>query len=132
MAEIYWVQSAAMIVPMIGSFLSSIFIDTFGRKQLIALCSVIAGLSLLIFLMLPSENVKIETFLIIISTHALFMKVLKSVTQTYTPELYSTSTRTTALGIMSGIDRSAGILQPIFFTSLIYSSLQGAMTGFGV
>lgn len=59
------------------------------------------------------------------------MRILKSVTVAYTPELYPTSVRTTALGVMNGIDRCAAIIQPMIFTNLVYSSFTVAMIGFG-
>jgi len=59
------------------------------------------------------------------------MKIEKGVASAYTPELYSTSTRTTAVGVMNGIDRLASILQPVLFTSLIYTSFQLTMAAFG-
>jgi len=62
---------------------------------------------------------------------SVFMKVLRSVTSTYTPELYSTSSRTTALGLMSSADRFASILQPMIFSALVYSSFKLAMIGYG-
>ena len=71
-------------------------------------------------------------YYVILGVFAVFMRVLKSITSLYTPELYSTSTRTTALGFMNGIDRSASILQPIIFSSLIYTSTEFAMVGFGI
>ena len=60
------------------------------------------------------------------------MRVLKSVTTAYTPELYSTLIRTSALGLMNGADRAASILQPVIFSSLVYSSFKLAMAGYGV
>lgn len=131
MNDVYVVQSFTMIIPMVGSFLSSLFVDTFGRKQLISMCSMISGISLFIFIIIPEEKIKLYTYVVVIGCFALFMKVLKAVTQTYTPELYSTSIRTTALGFMSAIDRFAGILQPVIFTSIIYLSVKWAMVAFG-
>ena len=60
------------------------------------------------------------------------MRVLKSVTTAYTPELYSTLKRTSALGLMNGADRAASVLQPVIFSSLVYSSFKLAMAGYGI
>ena len=117
---------------MIGIFVTSFFIDTFGRKKLISLSSLISGLSLLTFLLYPQSSNGILIFYVILGVFSVFMKVLRSVTYLYTPELYSASTRTTALGVMSASDRFASILQPMIFASLIYSSFKTALAWYGV
>ena len=93
---------------------------------------MIAGLSLLLFTLIPNESNKLKTYFFILGIFSVFMRILKSVTVAYTPELYSTSIRTTALGVMSGADRAASILQPVIFTSLVYSSFRLAMGAFGL
>ena len=132
MSEIYLLTGFTMIVPIVGVFLSSMFIDAFGRKQLIAMCSLISGFSLCTFMTLPENKIEIITYYGVFGSYALFMRVQKNVTAAYTPELYSTSTRTSAMGMMSAIDKFTGILQPVIFTSLIYYSFQLAMATFGV
>jgi putative MFS transporter len=131
MDQIYILSSYLMIAPMCGIVVSSLFIDTLGRKQVISMCALISGLSLFTFTLVSEEAHKISMFYIILGTFSIFMRILKSVTTAYTPELYSTSTRTTALGVMNGLDRAASIIQPVIFTSLVYYSFKLAMAGFG-
>jgi len=70
-------------------------------------------------------------FYVILGVFSIFMKIYRSVTYAYTPEVYSTSARTSAVGIMSAADRFASILQPIIFSSLVYSSFKLAFACFG-
>jgi putative MFS transporter len=129
--EIYALSAYLMILPMMSMFICSFFIDTFGRKQVISMSALIAGLSLFTFTLVSNESHKILLFYVILGVFIIFMKILKVVTTVYTPELYSTNMRTTALGFMNGADRAASILQPIIFTSLVYTSFKIAMAGFG-
>ena len=131
MYEIYMLSSFLMILPMAGIFVTTFFIDTFGRKQLISLSTLISGLSLMTFLLYPSQSKRIIMFYVILGVFSVFMKVLRSVTYAYTPELYSTSTRTTALGLMSAADRFASILQPMIFSTLVYTSYRLSLACFG-
>lgn len=131
MREIYVLSTFLLALPMIGIFVTTIFIDTFGRKSLISLSTLIAGLSLMTFLLYPENSKRIIMFYVILGVFSVFMKVLRSVTYAYTPELYSTSTRTTALGLMSASDRFASILQPMIFSNLVYTSFRGSLASFG-
>lgn len=131
MTEIYFLSTYLLVLPMAGIFVTTFFIDNFGRKQLISLSSLVAGLSLMTFLLYPRESKNIIMFYVILGVFSVFMKILRSVIYAYTPELYSTSTRTTALGLMSGSDRFASILQPMIFSTLVYSSYRFALASFG-
>lgn len=83
------------------------------------------------FTIFPEHAHKIIIYYVILGIFSVFMKLLKSVTTAYTPELYPTSIRTTALGVMNGLDRSASILMPMIFSELVYTSFRLAMGGFG-
>lgn len=131
MTDIYVLNTFLLILPMIGVFVTTIFIDTFGRKSLISISSLISGLSLMMFLLYPENSQRIIMFYVILGVFSIFMKVLRSVTYAYTPELYSTSTRTSALGLMSASDRFASILQPMIFSTLVYTSFRLALASFG-
>jgi len=131
MREIYILSTFLLILPMFGILVTTMFIDTFGRKQLISLSTLIAGLSLMTFMFYPSDSKKIIMFYVILGVFSVFMKVLRSVTYAYTPELYSTSIRTSALGLMSASDRFASILQPMIFSQLVYTSFRGSLACFG-
>ena len=131
MNEIYMIFGFLSFIPVFGYIVSSIFIDTFGRRQVLSICSLIAGLSLMTFIVFNDQAIKLSVLYVVLGTYIIFMKVLKSVTTTYTPELYSTSTRTSALGLMNGADRAASILQPMIFSSIVYTSLTLAMAGYG-
>jgi MFS transporter, putative metabolite:H+ symporter len=131
MREIYALSTFLLILPMAGILVTTLFIDAFGRKQLISLSTLIAGLSLMTFLLYPVNSKKIIMFYVILGVFSIFMKVLRSVTYAYTPELYSTSIRTSALGLMSASDRFASILQPMIFSQLVYTSFRGSLACFG-
>ena len=132
MNDIYMIFAFLSFIPVFGYIVSSIFVDTFGRRQVLSICSLIAGLSLLTFIAFKDQAVKLLVLYVLLGTYIIFMKVLKSVTITYTPELYSTSTRTSALGLMSGVDRVASILQPLIFSPIVYASFTLAFVGYGV
>lgn len=131
MTDIYFLSVFLMVLPMVAIFVTTFFVDSFGRKQLISLSSLVGGLSLMTFLIYPGDSKKIVMFYVILGIFSVFMKILRSVIYAYTPELYSTSTRTTALGLMSGSDRFASILQPMLFSTLVYSSYKLALASFG-
>jgi len=46
MNEIYVLNSFLLFLPMLGILITTIIIDSFGRKQLISCSSLISGLSL--------------------------------------------------------------------------------------
>lgn len=132
MDEIYLLFGFLSIIPVFGYIVSSFFVDTFGRKQVISMCALMSGLCLFIFTFLHDQFKKIIVFYVILGLYTIFMRVLKSVTTAYTPELYSTLKRTSALGLMNGADRAASILQPVIFSSLVYTSFKLAMAGYGI
>ena len=129
--DIYILNSFLLFLPMAGVLITTAIIDSFGRKQLISCSSLISGLSLCTFLLYSQGSKKILMFYVILGVFSIFMKIYRSVTYAYTPELYSTSTRTSAVGIMSASDRFASILQPIIFSSLVYTSFKLAFAWFG-
>jgi MFS transporter, putative metabolite:H+ symporter len=131
MNDIYILNAYLLVLPMIGVFVTTLFIDMFGRTKLISLSSLLAGLSLITFLFYPAGTKRILMFYVILGVFSVFMKVLRSVTYAFTPECYSTSVRTSALGLMSASDRFASILQPIIFSALVYTSFKLALACFG-
>ena len=83
------------------------------------------------FILYPENSNGLLMFYVILGVFSIFSKVLRSVTYAYTPELYSTSTRTSALGLMSASDRFASIIQPMIFANLVYTSYKLALASFG-
>ena len=59
------------------------------------------------------------------------MKILRSVTYLYTPEVYSTQVRSTGLSLMNVFDKIAAIVQPMVMATIIYSSFRLSMAIFG-
>lgn len=98
---------------------------------MISISSLVSGLSLLCFLFYPKESKNIIMFYVILGVFSIFMKVYRSVTYAYTPEVYSTSTRTSAVGVMSASDRFASIIQPMVFSNLVYTSFKLSLSCFG-
>jgi len=91
-AEIYILMMVLSLVPIGGIFVASYFVDTLGRKFLLLMSSLITGLSLLTFLTFPPDaKISILVFYVVFGMYSLFMKILRSVTYLYTPEVYSTS-----------------------------------------
>ena len=52
------------IIPVFGYLISSFFVDTFGRKEVISLCSLVSGLSLITFTFLHDQFKNIIVFYI--------------------------------------------------------------------
>lgn len=85
--------------------------------------SLITGVSLLTFIAFPPDKkISIIVFYVIFGVYSLFMKVLRSVTYLYTPEVYATSVRSTALAIMNVFDKFASIGQPMVMSIIVYTS----------
>lgn len=130
LTDAYLLSTFLLVLPMVGVLITTLVIERFGRKDLIRICTLISGLCLLVFSL--TRNTKgILMFYVVLGVFSIFMKVLRGVTYLYTPELYSTSTRTTALGLMSASDRFASILQPMIFASIVYTSFKLAMACYG-
>lgn len=109
-SEIYVFMMVLSLIPIASIYTASYFVDTLGRRFLLMMSSLITGLSLLTFIAFPANTrISIIVFYVIFGAYSLFMKVLRSVTYLYTPEVYSTSVRSTALAIMNVFDKIASI-----------------------
>lgn len=71
-------------------------------------------------------------FYVVFGVYSLFMKVLRSVTYLYTPEVYTTSVRSTALAVMNVFDKFASIGQPMVMSIIVYTSFRLSMSIFGL
>lgn len=95
--------------------------------------SLITGLSLLTFCTFPAgQRITIIVFYVVFGVYSLFMKILRSVTYLYTPEVYSTSIRSSALAVMNVFDKFASIGQPLAMAFIIYTSFRLSMAVFGI
>lgn len=132
-SEIYVFMMVLSLIPIASIYTASYFVDTLGRRFLLMMSSLITGLSLLTFIAFPANaRISIIVFYVIFGAYSLFMKVLRSVTYLYTPEVYSTSVRSTALAIMNVFDKIASIGQPMVMSVIIYTSFRLSMAIFGI
>lgn len=121
--DIYVLMMVLSLVPVGGIFVASYFVDTLGRKFLLMMSALITGLSLLTFCTFPAnQRISIIVFYVVFGVYSLFMKILRSVTYLYTPEVYSTSVRSSALAVMNVFDKFASIGQPMVMAFIIYTS----------
>ena len=116
-------------MPLAAILASALFIDALPRRHMMGLSSIVSGLSLIMLSVVSSS----EMYMLYVSfgMFSVFMKLFRSVVFTYTPEVYSTGARSSALGIMTSADRLAGIFMPIISTLFVYTSFRLTCFVFG-
>ena len=77
LTDVYLLSTFLLVLPMIGIFATIFFIDTFGRKRLISLSSLISGLSLLTFLLYPQNSNGILMFYVVLGVFSVFYESIK-------------------------------------------------------
>lgn len=128
--EVYGFMGVLIVIPIIGMILSSFCIDKVSRVLLLKTCLLFAAGSLITLGVLNT----ITSIYIIFTAMTIFVlssRLLKSVTNAYTPESYPTRTRSTALGLMSVCDRLGSTIQPLVSVFFIPYGLQTSATIFG-
>ncbi|KAI9276522.1 major facilitator superfamily domain-containing protein [Sporodiniella umbellata] len=120
--QIYWDYMIYSLSGMPGSVIASYMIETqLGRKGTMALSALGSSLSLLVF-----SAIKLRLVTVLSSSSVSFLgTLLYAVIYGYTPEVFDTSVRGTAVGTASALGRIAGIGSPVLagFLFTINSSL---------
>ncbi|KAI7897103.1 major facilitator superfamily domain-containing protein [Mucor mucedo] len=136
--QVYWDYMIYSLAGVPGSVIASYLIETrLGRKGTMAISAFGSAVSLFIFSIISSRI----TMVLSSSSVSFLATLLYAVIYGYTPEVFDTSVRGTAVGTASGLGRIAGIMSPIITgilltinTSLpLYISVIGfAIVGFCV
>jgi putative MFS transporter len=107
-----YVQAMIMVGVAIGGFATvSIIMDKFGRKRLMGISLMLAG----ICTALVSVTTE-RTYVLVIAMAAGFLQTFPwGVLTVYTPEVFPTVIRTTGVGTCSAFTRVAGGFSPLMF-----------------
>ena len=97
----------ASLAMIAGYYLNALIVDSLGRRKLLALYSAIAGIALILF------DLTLGNLLVDALIFAAFNAAARCVAYTYTPELYPTYIRGTAMGVAGAIARIGGLSGPI-------------------
>ncbi|KAI9244023.1 major facilitator superfamily domain-containing protein [Phascolomyces articulosus] len=131
--DVYWDYMIYSLAGVPGSILASYMIETrLGRKGTMALSSFGSSISLFLFSIISSR----VTMLLSSSAVSFLATLLYAVIYGYTPEVFDTNVRGTAVGTASGLSRVAGIASPIvcgiLFTVAAVLPLYVSIVGFGI
>ncbi|KAI7859376.1 major facilitator superfamily domain-containing protein [Circinella umbellata] len=131
--DVYWDYMIYSLAGVPGSVLASYMIETrLGRKGTMAISSFGSSFSLFLFSIISSR----VTMLLSSSAVSFLATLLYAVIYGYTPEVFDTSVRGTAVGTSSGLSRVAGIVSPIvcgiLFTIATALPLYVSIVGFGI
>ncbi|KAI8099794.1 major facilitator superfamily domain-containing protein [Halteromyces radiatus] len=108
--DVYWDYMIYSIAGVPGSVMASYLIETrLGRKGTMAFSAFGSALALFLFSIIDSRI----TMLISSSSVSFLATLLYAVIYGYTPEVFDTAVRGTAVGTASGLGRVAGIISPI-------------------
>ncbi|CEP16895.1 hypothetical protein [Parasitella parasitica] len=136
--QVYWDYMIYSVAGVPGSVIASWLIETkLGRKGTMAISAFGSSIALFLFSIINSRI----TMVLSSSSVSFLATLLYAVIYGYTPEVFDTNVRGTAVGTASGLGRIAGIVSPIITgvlltinTSLpLYISVIGfAIVGFCV
>ncbi|KAI9300744.1 major facilitator superfamily domain-containing protein [Cunninghamella echinulata] len=108
--DVYWDYMIYSMAGVPGSVMASYLIETrLGRKGTMAASSFGSAIALFLFSIIKSR----VTMLISSSSVSFLATLLYAVIYGYTPEVFDTVVRGTAVGTASGLGRVAGIVSPI-------------------
>jgi putative MFS transporter len=114
-AQVFSFMMGFLITGMCGRAAISILVDTWGRRNSIALVGVLSTITLIIF----SQQTDYNNLLIFGYLFAFFHDAGLSAVAPYTPELYPTRARATGVGYANGAGRIASIISPIVVGFLV-------------
>ncbi|XP_005099478.1 organic cation/carnitine transporter 7 [Aplysia californica] len=120
-ADPYFNMFSVFIGEIPGLFLAMLLVEKYmlGRIRTLRFFSVLTALSLLIFSFIPEHEFK--SVLIIICYFS--MVPIYSILNTYTPEVYPTDLRSTAMAWMNIVIEVPGLVTPFVGATLLSSSL---------
>jgi putative MFS transporter len=118
-AQVFSYMMGFLITGMCGRAAISILVDTWGRKNSIALVGVLSTITLIVF----SQQTGYEKLMIFGYLFAFFHDAGLSAVAPYTPELYPTQARATGVGYANGAGRIASIVSPIVVGFLVPAGL---------
>ncbi|KAI8991988.1 major facilitator superfamily domain-containing protein [Mycotypha africana] len=108
--QVYWDYMIYSIAGVPGSVIASWMIETnLGRKGTMAISALGSSVCLFLFSIITSRL----TMVLSSSSVSFLVTLLYAVIYGYTPEVFGTNVRGTAVGTASGLGRIAGILSPI-------------------
>ncbi|ORZ16921.1 major facilitator superfamily domain-containing protein [Absidia repens] len=108
--DVYWEYMIYSIAGVPGSVMASFMIETrLGRKGTMAFSAFGSAIALFLFSIIDSR----ATMLVSSSSVSFLATLLYAVIYGYTPEVFDTAVRGTAVGTASGLGRIAGIISPI-------------------
>ncbi|KAF7724888.1 hypothetical protein EC973_000601 [Apophysomyces ossiformis] len=108
--DVYWDYMIYSVAGVPGSVMASYLIETrIGRKGTMAASALGSSAALFIFSVISSR----ATMLVSSSLVSFLVTLLYAVVYGYTPEVFDTAVRGTAVGTASGLGRIAGIVSPI-------------------
>ncbi|KAI8643589.1 major facilitator superfamily domain-containing protein [Parasitella parasitica] len=108
--QVYWDYMIYSIAGVPGSVIASWLIETrLGRKGTMAMSAFGSSIALFLFSIISSRI----TMVLSSSSVSFLATLLYAVIYGYTPEVFDTNVRGTAVGAASGLGRIAGIVSPI-------------------
>ncbi|GAA5813882.1 hypothetical protein MFLAVUS_007370 [Mucor flavus] len=108
--QVYWDYMIYSLAGVPGSVIASYLIETrLGRKGTMSISAFGSSVALFIFSVINSR----VTMVLSSSAVSFLATLLYAVIYGYTPEVFDTSVRGTAVGTASGLGRIAGIASPI-------------------
>ncbi|KAG1456332.1 hypothetical protein G6F56_006851 [Rhizopus delemar] len=117
--QVYWDYMIYSLAGMPGSVIASYMIETrLGRKGTMTLSALGSSLSLFIFSAIKSRLVMVLSS----SSVSFLATLLYAVIYGYTPEVFDTSVRGTAVGTASALGRIAGIISPVLAGLLLITN----------
>ncbi|KAI9013411.1 major facilitator superfamily domain-containing protein [Phycomyces nitens] len=129
--DVYWDYMVYSIAGVPGSCVASYLIETrLGRKGTMSLSAFGSAFALFLFSIIDSHL----TMVLSSSVFSFLATLLYAVTYGYTPEVFDTSVRGTAVGTASGLGKIAGILSPLLsgwlYTFWVTLPLHASVLGF--
>ncbi|EPB81723.1 hypothetical protein HMPREF1544_11542 [Mucor circinelloides 1006PhL] len=108
--QVYWDYMIYSLAGVPGSVIASWMIETrLGRKGTMAVSAFGSSIALFLFSIISSR----VTMVLSSSSVSFLATLLYAVIYGYTPEVFDTNVRGTAVGTASGLGRIAGIVSPI-------------------
>ncbi|MFC6617237.1 MFS transporter [Deinococcus radiophilus] len=126
LADVYRTTLLLAFAQLPGYFLAAYLVDAVGRRATVAGFLAVGAVSTYLFLSASGAGS-------VLATSALLSAALLGAwgsVYAYTPELFPTSVRSTAMGLMSAAARVAGLIAPSLGAMLVTGNLSAALSVF--